>query len=133
MRYVLRLFAALAVLWLTPLPLRAVAADLHAGKQIYNAYCATCHSVNGNGDGPSAKWVKPIPRDFTACKLMRMYKDADLVRAIKDGGPAAYVSYNMPPWGAVLTDKQIKNVLAYVRSFCASQMKHGASDPEVPR
>jgi cytochrome c oxidase cbb3-type subunit III len=132
MRYVLSLCAAAALLALAQLSARAAPADLRAGKQTYNAFCATCHGINANGDGPSAKWVKPLPRDFTACRLMSMYKDADLFKAIKDGGPAAYVSYNMPPWGAVLNDQQINNVLAYVRSFCA-KTNHGAGEPEVPR
>jgi cytochrome c oxidase cbb3-type subunit III len=99
----------------------AAAADLTAGKQTYDAYCANCHGVIGNGEGPSAKWLSPGPRDFTACKLMRRYSDADLFKAIKDGGPAAYVSYNMAPWGAVLSDEQIGNVLAYERSFCPTE------------
>jgi hypothetical protein len=43
---------------------------------------------------------------------MRLYADTDLFKAIKDGGPAALVSYNMPPWGAILTNEQIDDVLA---------------------
>jgi cytochrome c oxidase cbb3-type subunit III len=121
MNRLLRLFAAFILSSIAQLPLGAGAADLTAGRQIYNTYCANCHGVEGNGEGPSAKWLTPLPRDFTACKLMRMYQDADLQKAIKDGGPAAFVSYNMPPWGAILTDEQVSNVLAYERSFCAKQ------------
>jgi mono/diheme cytochrome c family protein len=121
MKCVLRLCAAIALIAVARSPLLAAAADLRMGKQTYDAYCAGCHGIGGNGEGPSAKWVKPLPRDFTQCKLMAMYKDADLLKAIKDGGPAAFVSYSMPPWGAVLSDGQIDDVLAYERSFCAKK------------
>ncbi len=119
MTRLLRLFAAFILSAIVQLPPGAVAADLTAGRQTYDTYCANCHGIKGNGEGPSAKWVNPSPRDFTACKLMRMYQDADLLKAIKDGGPAAFVSYNMPPWKAILTDQQISDVLAYERSFCS--------------
>lgn len=63
----------------------------------------------------------PLPRDFTACRLMRMCQDADLFKAIKDGGPAAFVSFNMPLRGAILTDGPIDDVLAYDLSLCKSK------------
>jgi cytochrome c oxidase cbb3-type subunit 3 len=118
MRRLLGLLAALILISIAEAPLGAVAADLTAGSQTYDTYCANCHGANGNGEGRSAKWLSPLPRDFTACKLMRMYSDADLLKAIKDGGPAALVSYNMPPWGAILTKEQTDDVLEYERSFC---------------
>jgi mono/diheme cytochrome c family protein len=39
--------------------------DLHTGKEIYRAVCATCHGINGNGSGPVAPLLKTKPRDFT--------------------------------------------------------------------
>jgi cytochrome c oxidase cbb3-type subunit III len=117
----LTLCFALTLIIIACTPRNTTANDRTAGKQTYDSYCANCHGTSGNGEGASAKWLTPRPRDFTACKLMRLYSDADLFKAIKDGGPAAYVSYNMAPWGAVLSDEQIGNVLAYERSFCAKQ------------
>ena len=121
MRYSLFLGAIITVIAIAQFPLYATAADLTVGRHTYDTYCANCHGVSGNGEGISAKWVSPQPRDFTACKLMAMYKDADLLKAIRDGGPAVFVSYNMPPWGAILTAGQIEDVLAYERSFCAKK------------
>ncbi len=111
-------FAAFAVILPTS---SAMGADLRAGRRTYQTYCSTCHGSNGKGEGPSAVYLTPKPRDFTACVLMRMYKDEDLFKAIKQGGPAAFVSYNMPPWEAILSDTQIGDVLAYERSFCAGK------------
>ena len=118
MRRLLGLFAAFILMSIAQKPLATLAADLEAGRQTYETYCANCHGIKGNGEGESAKWLSPLPRDFTACKLMRLYADTDLFKAIKDGGPAALVSYNMPPWGAILTNEQMDDVLAYERSFC---------------
>src|SRR5690348_10892393 len=119
MKRLLRVWAIAIFVAAAQSTLSSAAADPASGKQTYDTYCANCHGVNGNGEGRSAKWLMPLPRDFTACKLMRMYQDADLFKAIKDGGPAAFVSFNMPPWGALLADGQIDDVLAYVRTFCA--------------
>ena len=121
MRPSLGLFAAFILISMTQAPLGAGAADVRAGRQTYDTYCANCHGVKGDGEGQSAKWLSPLPRDFTACKLMRMYADSDLLKAIKDGGPAALVSYNMPPWRAILTNEQIDDVLAYEHSFCTKK------------
>jgi mono/diheme cytochrome c family protein len=118
MKPCLRVVAAFSLVLLAQIALAAGSSDLLAGRQTYATFCANCHGTKGDGEGPSARWLSPLPRDFTACKLMRMYPDGDLFKAIKDGGPAALVSFNMPPWKAILTDQQISDVLAYERSFC---------------
>ena len=38
------------------------------GKQIYDAHCVECHGASGKGDGPSAAYLIPRPRDFTTGK-----------------------------------------------------------------
>jgi mono/diheme cytochrome c family protein len=38
------------------------------GKAVYDAHCVECHGVAGNGDGPSAAYLVPRPRDFTSGK-----------------------------------------------------------------
>jgi len=37
---------------------------MELGKQVYEAGCAACHGVNGDGQGPVAFAVKPPPRNF---------------------------------------------------------------------
>lgn len=37
-----------------------------SGQQMYHEYCAACHGVAGNGDGPAAAACKSKPADLTA-------------------------------------------------------------------
>ena len=36
-----------------------------SGKEMYLAYCATCHGKEGKGDGPVASALKVPPADLT--------------------------------------------------------------------
>ncbi|MCC6221760.1 MAG: cytochrome c [Deltaproteobacteria bacterium] len=49
-------------------PLAAMADDIARGKEIYNGLgaCASCHGVEGKGDGAAAAAMNPKPSDFTA-------------------------------------------------------------------
>lgn len=40
--------------------------QLALGKRAYMSYCSGCHGVKGDGKGPAAKWMQPLPRDFTS-------------------------------------------------------------------
>src|SRR5687768_7221107 len=37
----------------------------HAGKATYDKWCAGCHGLTGDGNGPGAAYMLPRPRDFT--------------------------------------------------------------------
>ena len=52
------------VVCMTPSP--ADAQDAEAGKLVYDKWCAGCHGDTGAGDGESAAYMLPRPRDFTA-------------------------------------------------------------------
>lgn len=84
----------------------------------YKVYCARCHGFNGAGDGPDAATLSTRPRDFADCAVMQKISDATIVKAITDGGGAVGLSRDMPAWGVALTNKQIKALAAYVRTFC---------------
>lgn len=36
------------------------------GWPLYDRFCLACHGVKGDGKGPAAPWLDPLPRDFTA-------------------------------------------------------------------
>jgi high-affinity iron transporter len=38
--------------------------DLAKGQQLFQTHCASCHGVNGFGDGPMAKELEPAPANF---------------------------------------------------------------------
>ena len=106
-------------------PSAALAAgDLAKGKETYKMICETCHGPLGKGDGPGAQGLQPPPRDFTkgefkfdANKNGKTGEDADLKGVISKGAFEFGGSPLMAPWAGVLSDSDIDNVIAYIRSF----------------
>ncbi|MFN8671590.1 MAG: cytochrome c [Candidatus Sericytochromatia bacterium] len=85
--------------------------DAKAGKKVYDQNCTSCHGAKGKGDGAAAAALNPKPNNFSLGKFKYGSGDADLAKTIKNGkGP-------MPPWGAVLSGKDVDNVIAYIRSL----------------
>jgi mono/diheme cytochrome c family protein len=97
----------------------SAAGDPTAGKELYTRNCAQCHGDKGDGNGVAAPHLMPRPRDFTSGKFKirttpsgKLPTDADLHHIIKVGMP--YTS--MPAW-PFLTDAQIDDLVAYVKTF----------------
>lgn len=95
----------------------AFAADAAAGKVKYQQFCGACHGPTGKGDGPGAASLNPRPRDHTDSKYMKTLSDDQLFKITKMGGAAVGKSPTMPPWGGALSDQDIKNVVAFIRSL----------------
>lgn len=91
----------------------AKADDLAAGKQIYAQQCVVCHGLKGKGNGPSGKGLNPPPNDFSTAAP----DDAQWFKATKLGTKAIGKSNGMEAYGAKLTDEQIRDVIAYVKTF----------------
>ena len=74
------------------------AADLPSGDVLYRRYCASCHGLQGRGDGPAAGALFPRPADLTRSKS----SEADLMREI-DGRSTvrAHGTSSMPVWGEI--------------------------------
>ena len=94
--------------------------DTAAGKQVYTKWCAGCHGDNGAGDGQGARHMIPPPRDFTGAIYQirstpsgQLPTDADLLRSIDEGLPGTA----MPGWKTRLSDRQRRDVLAYIKTF----------------
>ena len=90
---------------------QAIGANLTKGKNIYADKCLKCHGKEGRGDGPKAEDLEKKPADYTDKAKMSKLTDADLKKAVKEGKEA------MPAYGKKLSDKDIDNVIAYIRTF----------------
>lgn len=66
--------------------------DLADSAELYRVECLHCHGVEGGGDGPSAQYLEPRPRDFrhgvfkyTALTQPSRPRREDLLRTLHDG------------------------------------------------
>ncbi len=91
--------------------------DAKAGKVKYDANCVGCHGATGKGDGPAAAALNPKPQDHTNGKVMNALSDKYLFDIIKNGGAAMKKAPFMPASKKKLTDQEIWDVVAYIRSI----------------
>jgi len=91
--------------------------DPQAGKAKYDVNCAGCHGKTGKGDGPAAAALSPKPQDHTDGKIMNSLSDQYLFDIIKKGGAAVKKAPIMPANEKKLSDQEIWDVVAYIRSL----------------
>jgi mono/diheme cytochrome c family protein len=85
------------------------------GGLVYANYCVTCHGINADGNGRAARLHTPRPANLRASDK----NDAYIGLIVRKGGEPLGRSTGMPPWGEELTDEQIGDVVAFVRSVNA--------------
>ena len=95
----------------------AQAQDAAEGKQLYVSYCSTCHGETGKGDGLVGRSLPVKPADHTNGTIMNPLSDQFLHDIIAKGGSAVGKSSFMPSWGSSLDEKQIRDLVAYLRSI----------------
>lgn len=78
-----------------------------AGADTYKSKCAMCHGADGMATGPAGKSMNVPAVTAPAFKA----SDADLIAATKSG------KGKMPAYAGKLTDAQIKDAVAYMRTL----------------
>lgn len=100
-----------------------------SGSEMYGAYCAVCHGVDGKGAGPAAPALKKAPSNLTL--LTKKNNGKFPVLAIQsmiqgDNSPAAHGSRDMPMWGDIfrsvsnspaVVDLRVRNLRAYIEGL----------------
>ncbi len=99
--------------------------DLAEGARLYQDYCAACHGANLEGQpdwqSPGPDGVLPAPPHDETGHTWH-HSDRVLFDYTRLGGQAALAAQGvdfasgMPGFGDQLTDDQIRNILAYIKS-----------------
>ncbi len=99
----------------------SASANPDRGLYVFQAYCVGCHGETGNGDGPvAAKLFRDFgvrPTDLSSAWFQESNTDLDLQRIIKGGSKAGHRTDFMPAWGGALTDRQVEDLVAYLREL----------------
>ncbi len=111
-------------------PSYTVSAD---GPGLYRTYCAVCHGVRGQGDGPAAPAMKQKVSDLTVLSKKNggKFPEEEVYASISGDQPSkirAHGSSDMPTWGYVFRrdskspgDREavtrLKALTAYVKSI----------------
>jgi len=112
----------------------------HAATEPYRRYCVVCHGELGDGNGESAQWLDPKPRDFTLgvfkCRSTptgTLPTDQDLFDTIARGLDRS----NMPPWNTFPAQMRA-DLVAWIKHYSPRWQteKHGDAivippEPEV--
>ena len=108
----------------------------YEGRRLYVSYCQLCHGADGKGDGPLSRVMQISPSDLTT--TIRSRSDTILTKIITGEGRQTItgrdrhnlLSEAMPEWKDVLTDSQVKALIAYLRFL--SRSRHDLmGDPEI--
>jgi mono/diheme cytochrome c family protein len=91
-------------------PVKAEAASIAAGKELWNKYCSSCHGKTGLGDGIMAKRITTFPGDFSAASFQSM-SDGEIFGKTKLGRE------EMPKYDGVVADEDIWHLVNYSRTF----------------
>jgi cytochrome c553 len=91
------------------------------GKRIFDNYCVVCHGKTGEGDGFNAYNLSPRPHSFSDSSYWAAISDETLGGIIALGGRGGNKSVLMPAYQNTLTESQILNLIAYIRTLSLSK------------
>ncbi len=105
------------------------------GQTLYRSYCASCHGVTGEGNGPAAGALRKRPANLTMFAVDNggTFPTMKLQRVIDGRDVTAHGSSEMPVWGNAfkspregLTDESVKaRIEAIVEYLKLIQMFRG--------
>ena len=103
-----------------------VTADLtpveRQGQELFQKNCAFCHAADGTGRNWIGSFLDQHPRDLTGQRVASLTTE-QLFMVISDG----IKETTMPAWKTVLTNDQIRAVIAYVQRVFVAVSPHSDS------
>jgi mono/diheme cytochrome c family protein len=99
-------------------PVAIAMGDTQTGKAIYERSCIGCHGPTGQGGRMAAMLAVP-PRNLAEQAYMGTRSDQQLFDVISKGGAATGLSAAMTAFGSQLSEQQIWDTVAYIRTLAA--------------
>ena len=100
---------------------------LAQGQELYKANCASCHGLQGSGDGSEAASLQVSPTNFTDQERMASRSATQLFEAISAG-----IAPAMPTFDTKLTEDERWVLAAYLRSLTFASPAEIARSQETP-
>jgi cytochrome c oxidase cbb3-type subunit 3 len=97
-------------------PLGEIRGDVERGAALHVRHCAECHGADGKAEVIVMHMDVP-PKDQSDPVYMKTLPDAYLYLAICRGGEGVGKNFIMPAWGDLLSDQDIKDLVAQIRTF----------------
>jgi mono/diheme cytochrome c family protein len=94
-------------------PYPAAKKVIHNGGRLYRSHCTTCHGSNGFGNGEAGRDLTPLPALLAHMIKRPRSVDEYLLWTISEGG--AQFGSEMPTFKEILTEKQIWQIVSYMR------------------
>ncbi|MGI9523385.1 MAG: c-type cytochrome [Hyphomicrobiaceae bacterium] len=88
--------------------------DAAKGAPLYTRYCRGCHGADGRG---GAHTFMPHIENLTKREYIEYLPDSYLLKVITEGGPSVGKSSYMPGFGVKLSEQDVKDIIAHVRSL----------------
>jgi len=81
----------------------------------WTKHCVSCHGNDGKGNTKAGK--KADVKDLTDPKYQAAFSDEQMFKQIKEGMKDSKGKEKMKPFGGILSDDEIKALVAHVRSL----------------
>ncbi len=141
-----KFLTSIVCLSMLPIPILAdhefVDRDILTGEKLYAEHCASCHGINLEGEPnwrtPNEDGILPAPPHNKTGhtwhhdnQLLFDYTRLGGEAALAERGISNFKS-GMPGFMGVVSDEQIWNILAYIRSTWPSEIQEIQSAKNVP-
>jgi mono/diheme cytochrome c family protein len=96
-----------------------------SGRQMYASYCASCHGMDGRGNGPVAVMLKKQPADLSALSRNNGGRfPSEHVETVLEFGAEnmAHGTIEMPVWGPVLGKMDVSVPVQSMRQLRVSNL-----------
>jgi cytochrome c oxidase cbb3-type subunit 3 len=87
------------------------------GEMLYREKCTLCHGAQGQGWDMAKKVERPPVPVPDLAQVVPDRSDRYLFDVVRDGGEAVGRTRFMPPFGFQLSDQEVWDVVAYLRTL----------------